>query len=321
MKAITYRRYGPPEVLQLEEVEKPIPADDEVLVKLHAATVFTGDCEMRGFKFPPSFWLPLRLFIGIVRPKRPVLGQEFSGVVEAIGKDVTRFSAGDAVFGPSGGWGAYAQYICLCADKPMIHKPENTAHDAAATVPTGGLNALHFIRKAALKPGQKILINGAGSSIGTVAVQLAKAAGAEICAVDSAIKLDMLRAIGADHVIDYTREDFTKNGVIYDVILDVVGKSHFSRSLRALTPEGRYLLANPRVIPMLRGVWTNKTSARKVMFALAGETLEDVQHLANFLADGTLKPVIDRHFALEDMVAAHRYVETGQKLGNVVITF
>ncbi len=321
MKAITCRRYGPPEVLQLEEVEKPIPADDEVLVKIHAATVFTGDCEMRGFKFPLSFWLPLRLFIGLLRPKRPILGQEFSGVVEAIGKDVTRFNVGDAVFGPSGGWGAYAQYICLSENKPMVHKPKNITHEAAATVPTGGLNALHFIGKAALKPGQKILINGAGSSIGTVAVQLAKAAGAEVWAVDSAKKLDMLRTIGADHVIDYMAEDFTKNAVVYDVILDVVGKSHFSRSLRALTPDGRYLLANPRAIPMLRGVWANKTSTRKVMFSLARETLDDVQHLADMLADGTLKPVVDRRFALEDMVAAHRYVETGQKTGNVVITF
>lgn len=305
----------------MEDVEKPIPADDEVLIKLHAATVFTGDCEMRGFKFPISFWLPLRLFIGILRPKRPILGQEFSGVVEAIGKDVTRFAVGDAVFAASGGWGAYAQYICLSEDKPMVHKPENITHEAAATVPTGGLNALHFVRKADLKPGQKILINGAGSSIGTMAVQLAKAAGAEVWAVDCAIKLDMLRAISADHVIDYTREDFTKNDVTFDAILDVVGKSHFSRCLRALTPDGRYLLANPRIIPMLRGVWTNKTSTQKVMFALAGEKLEDVQHLADLLADGTLKPVIDRHFALEDMVAAHRYVETGQKIGNVVITF
>jgi len=320
LRAVIWTKYGPPDVLQLREVEKPRPKDDEVLIKIVATTVFAGDCEMRRFDFPLSFWLPLRLMFGLIKPKVKIPGQELAGEVEAVGKEVTQFKTGDQVFAPTdASFGSYAEYICLKASHPIALKPVNMTYAEAATIPVGGLNALHFLTKANIQSGQKVLINGAGGGIGTVAVQIAKTLEAEVTAVDSSAKLDMLRSIGADHVIDYEREDFTRNGVIYDVIIDVVGTSPFSRSLKSLQTKGRYILGNPRLPGMLKGLWVSMVSSKNVISALAGYTTEDLETLKNLIEAEKIKPVIDRRFPLERIADAHRYVETGQKSGNVVI--
>jgi NADPH:quinone reductase-like Zn-dependent oxidoreductase len=323
MKAIICTAYGPPDVLKLTDVEKPVPADDEVLIRIAATTVTAGDCEIRGFNVPLWLWLPMRLFMGISRPRK-ILGQELAGEVEAMGKDVTRFRVGDRVFATTGiTLGAYAEYICLPAEPGeggLAAIPAGMTFEQAAAIPVGGLEALHFIRLGDIQPGEKVLINGAGGSIGTIAVQLAKRAGAEVTAVDSAEKFDMLRALGADHVVDYTGEDFTQSGQTYDVILDVVGKSPFSRSLSSLNPNGRYLLANPKLLQMIRGLLISATGDKKVIFGSASHSSEDLIHLGGLVETGKLKVVVDRRYPLEGMAEAHRYVETGRKKGNVVIT-
>ena len=321
MKAIIWTKYGSPDVLDFKEIEKPTPRDDEVLIRVVAATVFAGDCEMRGFDFPLSFWLPLRIMFGLRRPRAKILGQELAGEIEAVGNEVTQFRKGDEVFAPTDRkFGAYAEYKCLRGTHPMAIKPANMSCEEAATVPTGGLNALHFLRKGNIQSGQKVLINGAAGSIGTYAVQIAKVLGAEVTAVDSARKLDMLRSIGADHVIDYTQEDFTQNGKTYDVIVDVVGKSSFSRSVRSLKQNGRYVLGNPRFSGMIKGLWTSMTSSKKVIIALAPYRTEDLIFLKELIEAGKIKSVIDRRYPLEQVADAHRYVETGQKAGHVVIS-
>lgn len=321
MKASYFSQYGSVDGLQLKEVATPLPKVDEVLIKVRAATVTTADSEVRRFAFPLWIWIPLRLMFGIFRPRINILGQELAGDIEAVGKNVTNFNKGDAVFAAIEGFGAHAETVCLPAKSAIAHKPDNVSYENAACVTVFGLNALHFVRKAELKPGQKILLNGAGGSIGTIALQLAKQQGAEVTAVDSTEKLDVLKSIGADHVIDFKHEDFTQNGVTYDVILDVVGKSPFSRSLRSLTDSGRYILANPRFLPMMRGLWTNLTRTKKVMFAMVSYRVEDLIFLKDMLAAGTLKPVIDRRFPLAQAADAHRYIDTGKKVGNVILTF
>lgn len=320
MKAITWPKYGSVEVLKYEEVEKPVPKDDEVLIKVIASTVTAGDCELRRFEISPLFWLPVRLYVGIFNPKKSGLGQELSGEIEAVGKDVTRFKVGDQVFAATGPpTGSYAQYLCLKGKGPIALKPINMTFEEAATIPTGGLNALYFLKKGKIQPGEKVLINGAGGSIGTYSVQLAKSYGAEVTVVDSADKLDMLSSIGADHVIDYTKEDFTQNGEKYHVIFDVVGKSDYSDSIKSLKPNGRYLLAHPRVWSMLRSLWTSWTSSKIVMTGLASQREQDLQELKELVEAGKLKSVIDRRYPLAEMAAAHLYVETDAKAGNVVI--
>ncbi len=321
MKAIIWPKYGSPDVLELKEVEKPTPKDNEVLINIFAATVFAGDCEMRRFDFPISFWLPLRLLFGLRKPRIKILGQELAGEIEAVGIEVKQFKKGDQVFASTDmSFGAYAEYICLPSTHPMAKKPINMTYEEAATIPTGGLNALHFLRKGNVQSGQEILIYGAAGSIGTFAVQIAKTFGAEVTAVDSTRKLDMLRSIGADHVIDYTQEDFTQNGETYDVVIDVVGKSSFSRSVRSLKQNGRYILGNPRFSGMIKGLWTSMISSKKVIIALAGYRTEDLVFLKELIEAGKIKSVIDRRYPLEQVAEAHRYVETGQKKGNVVIT-
>ena len=327
MKAIVWTKYGPPDVLQLKEVEKPTPKDNEVLIRIYATTVTAGDCELRSLKHPIFISLPLRIYVGLRKPKRiTILGQELAGEIEAVGKDVKLFKEGDQVFAATGfSMGAYAEYICLPEEPKemaglLAIKPANMTYEEAAAVPTGGLEALHFLRKGNIQSGQKVLINGAGGSIGTFAVQLARHFGAKVTGVDSTGKLDMLRSIGADQVIDYTREDFTKSGQTYDVIFDVVGKSSFSRSIRSLKQNGRYLLANPGLSQMVRGRWTSMRSSKKVIFGAASGTTEDLIFLKELIEAGKLKAVIDRRYPLEQTAEAHRYVETGQKKGNVVIT-
>jgi len=327
MKAIVWTKYGPPDVLELREVEKPAPKDNEVLIRIYATTVTAGDCELRSLKFPIYLSLPMRLWRGFLKPREnSILGTELAGEIEAVGKDVKRFKKGDQVFGSAGmGFGANAEYICL-PEQPgemeggVASKPANMTYEEAATVPFGGRDALHFLRKGNIRSGQKILINGAGGSIGTFAVQLAKHFGAEVTAVDSSGKLDMLLSIGADQVIDYKQEDFTKSGEVYDVIFDVVGTISFSRSERSITQNGTYLLANPLGSQMIRGPLTRMTSSKKVIMQTASPTTEDLIFLRELIEAGKIRTVIDRRYPLEQIAEAHRYVETGEKKGNVVIT-
>ena len=325
MKAIMWTAYGPPEVLQLEEVEKPTPKANEVLIRIHATTVTAGDCEARNLKFPILFRLLMQMYVGLRKPRRiTTLGQELAGEIEAVGKDVKRFKAGYQVFGTTGlGFGAYAEYICLPEKSAMgvlATKPANITYEEAAAVPTGGLEALHFMRKGNIQRGEKVLIIGAGGSIGTFAVQLARYFGAEVTGVDSSGKLNMLRTIGADHVIDYTQEDITKRAETYDVIFDVMGKSSFSGSVRLLKQNGRYLLGNAGLSQMVRGRWISIRSSKKVIIGAANQKNEDLLFLKALIETGKIKAVIDRSYPLEQVVEAHKYVEAGHKKGNVVIT-
>jgi NADPH:quinone reductase-like Zn-dependent oxidoreductase len=327
MKAVIWTKYGPADALQLKEVEKPVPKADEVCIKIHATTVTAGDCEMRSLNLPFFLAVPMRAYIGLRKPNRiTILGQELAGEIESVGKDVKLFKEGDPVFATTGfGLGAYAEYKCM-PESPagmegvLARMPVNLTYEEAAAVPIGGLEALHFLRKGNLHSGQKVLINGAGGSIGTFAVQLARHLGPEVTGVDSTEKLDMLRCIGAQQVIDYTREDFTKNGQTYDLIFDVVGKSPFTRSVRSLKPDGRYLLANPSPLHMVRGRWISMSSRKRVIYGAAGQRTEDLLALKELIEAGVIKPVIDRRYPLEQAAEAHRYVETGNKKGNVVIT-
>ena len=327
MKAIVWTKYGSSDGLQLGEVEKPAVQDNEVLIRIYAATVTAGDCEMRSLKFPLFLSLPMRIYVGLRKPRRTtILGQELAGEIESVGKDVKLFKEGDQVFAATGfGFGAYAEYICLPEEPKEMEgvvaiKPANMTYQEAATVPVGGLNALHFLRKGNIQSGQKVLINGAGGSIGTIAVQLAKSFEAEVTGVDSTGKLDMLRSIGADQVIDYTQEDFTKSSETYDVIFDVVGKGSFSRSIRSLKKKGFYLLANPGLSRSVRGLWTSMTSSKKVIGGTASYKTEDLILLKELIETGKIKSVIDRRYPLEQTAEAHSYVEKGHKKGNVVIT-
>ncbi len=320
MKAVIWTNYGPPGVLQLREIETPAPRDNEILIKIIATSVFAGDCEMRKFDFPVSFWIPLRLMFGLFKPRIQILGQELAGVVEAVGKDVRNFRIGDEVFAPTeAGFGAYAEYLCLPSTHPIALKPVNMGFAEAATVPVGGLNALHFVRKANVQAGEKVLINGAGGGIGTIAIQLAKLSAAEVTAVDSTEKLPMLRSLGADKVIDYTCEDFTRNGEHYDVIIDVVGKSPYARSVKSLCRNGRYVLGNPRLPGMLRSLWTSVLGKKKVMVAVTGYKTDQLEYLKQMIDQGKIRTVIDRTYSIEQVAEAHAYVDTGRKAGSVAI--
>jgi NADPH:quinone reductase-like Zn-dependent oxidoreductase len=326
MKAIIWTKYGPPDVLQVKEIEKPAPKDNEVLIKIAATTVTAGDCEMRSLRMPLYLALPMRLYIGFTKPTRITIpGQELSGEVEAVGKAVTRFKPGDPVFGTTGfNMGAYTEYICLAEEHAAMGgllaiKPANLTHEEAAALPIGGIEALHYLRQANIQRGQQVLINGAGGSIGTIAVQFATSRGAEVTAVDSTGKLDMLRSIGAGRVIDYTHEDFTRSGETYDVIFDVAGKSPFSRSLRSLKPDGYYLLGNPSLGHRLRSRGASLTGSKKVIAGTASYQSEALIFLRELVEAGKLRPVIDRIYPLEQAAEAHRYVETRQKKGCVVV--
>ena len=327
MKAVIWTKYGPPEVLQLQEVEKPAPKEGEVLIKVHAATASTPDTELRRLKLPLLLAIPLRLYLGFSKPTRiTILGAEFAGEVASTGKNVTQYQPGDQVFGYTGlHMGTYAEYLCMPEKASglagvMAPKPTNLTYEEAAAVPFGGLEALQALRKADIKPGQKVLIVGAGGSIGTYGVQLAKHYGAQVTGVDKAGKLDMLRSIGADDVIDYAREDFTKRGQTYDVIFDTIGKSSFSGSLRSLKEHGTYLNANPGLLGSLRTRWRSKASSKKVIPWTGGYTTRNLLAVKELVEAGTIKAIIDRSYPLERIVEAHRYVDTGQKKGNVVIT-
>jgi NADPH:quinone reductase-like Zn-dependent oxidoreductase len=321
MKAIVATKYGSPDVLQLREVAKPSPKEDEVLIRIFATAVTTAACAMR--KGP----LMARPFTGLTRPKNPIPGTDLAGEIEAVGRDVERFKEGDQVFGGTDlGFGCYAEYICLPEEDALAIKPANLTYEDAAAIIDGAITALPFLRdKGKIQSGQKVLINGASGGIGTAAVQLAKYFGAEVTGVCSTANLELVKSLGADKVIDYTREDFTKSGQTYDIIFDVVGKSSFSRCQGSLKQNGIYLTTVyglPILLQMLR---TSMIGSKKAILMLAGmrsssEKTADLVFLKELVEAGKIKPVIDRRYPLEQTAKAHRYVEKGHKKGNVVIT-
>lgn len=315
MKAIAYTHYGPPEVLHLKEIEKPVPKDHEILIKIRATAVNSADWRLR--KADP---FGVRLFFGLLKPKKNVLGGVFSGEVESVGKKVRLFKTGDQVFGSTGmSFGAYAEYKCLPESATITLKPGNISHTEAAVIPFGGTTALHFIKKANIKPGQKVLIYGASGAVGTTAVQLAKYFGASVTGVCSTSNLAIVKSLGAEHVIDYTKEDFTLNHEKYDVIFDTVDKISFSDSLKSLSRNGLLILSATGMSFMIRGFWTSFTSSRKVMTGVISEKAEDIVFLKGLVETGKIKPVIDKIYPIEKMQEAHAYVEKGHKKGNVAI--
>jgi NADPH:quinone reductase-like Zn-dependent oxidoreductase len=321
MKAIVWTKYGSPDGLQLQEVEKPTPKENEVLIKIRAASVTAADCELRSFKTFTAFWLPLRIYLGFFRPTRvKILGQELAGEIESVGKAVTKFKAGDPVYVWSAlRLGGYAEYICLSENAMMAIKPANITYAEAAVISVGGLEAWQYLR-GNVQAGQKVLIVGAGGTIGTFGVQIAKHLGAEVTAVDSAGKFDMLRSIGADHVIDYTREDFTKSSQKFDVIFDAPGKTSFSRCKKLLKPDGQFLSANPGMSDQIRTLWKLITRRRLAAPENTSTRNENFMSLRDLIAAGKIKSVIDRTYPLEQAAEAHRYAETDQKKGNIVLT-
>lgn len=300
MKAVVCTKYGPPEVLHLTEIAKPTPKDHEILVKVRATTVTVGDVRMRGFNVPLQFWIPSRLFLGITKPRRKILGMEVAGDVEAVGSAVTRFKVGDSVLASTfkENFGGYVEYKCLSEDGVVALKPANMTYEEAAAIPIGAQTALRFLRMAGIKAGQKVLIYGASGSVGTYAVQLATTFGADVTAVCSTRNLEMVRALGARHVIDYMREDFAERSERYDIVFDAVGKASKVKCRQVLSPNGIYI---------------NVMSDAK-------ELVEDLVELVALINEGRLKTVIDRCYPLEQIVEAHRYVDQGHKKGNVVIT-
>jgi NADPH:quinone reductase-like Zn-dependent oxidoreductase len=330
MKAVIYTQYGSPDVLQLKEVEKPTPKDNEILVRIHAASVNYGDIlarklakisPYREFNMPLIFFLPARMEFGFRKPKKNILGNEFAGEVEATGRHVTRFKIGDAVFGYRGmNMGAHAEYLCMPEDGLITHKPVNMTYDEAAAIPYGALTALNLLRKVSLQRGQKVLINGASGGIGSAAVQLAKHYGTEVTGVCSTPRMGFVKSLGADHVIDYTKEDFTNNGKTYDVILDVLGRSSFSKCRKSLNENGRYLLASFKIRQLLQMLWTSRFGSRKVICAMSLEKPADLTFIKELAEAGRIKSVIDQRFPLAQTVEAHRYMESGQRKATVVIT-
>jgi NADPH:quinone reductase-like Zn-dependent oxidoreductase len=330
MKAIVCTKFGPPEVLQLQEVEKPTPKSREILIKTHATPVNFGDALVRNFssvsprKFhmPFLFWFMGKIYFGFRKPKISILGSEFSGEVESVGKDVRRFSQGDRVFGYRGPrLGAYAEYLCMPENGVVAPKPANMTYEEAAAVPYGAIMALNVLRKANLQPGQKILVNGASGGIGPAVVQLARSHfGAVVTGVCSTPRLAYVRSLGAEKVIDYTQEDFVDSGETYDCIVDILGKSSLARCKRSLKPKGRCLFVSFKMKKVFQMLWTSMSGGRKAVCVVSSEKAADLAFIKELIEAGKIKTIIDRCYPLEQAADAHRYVEQGQKKGNVVIT-
>jgi len=329
MKAIVYTEYGTPDVLQLKEVAKPTPKDNEILIRVYATPINYGDITARNFSnispsefnMPMPLWLPARIAFGFRKPKNPILGSELAGEIEAIGKGVKKFKKGDQVFAYLGmSMGANAEYLCMPEDGMVAIKPANMPYEEASAVPYGGIMALSLLRKVNIQKGQKVLINGASGGIGSLAVQLAKYHGAEVTGVCSTPRLKYVRSLGADKVIDYTEEDFTKNGERYDLIFDILGRSSFSRCKKSLKQNGRYLLASFKIGKLVQMLGTSIIGSKKVICAMASEKPEDLIFLKELVEAGKVKTVIDRCYPLEQTAEAHKYVEKGLKKGHVVIT-
>ena len=325
MKAIVYTEYGPPDVLQLKEVEKPTPKEDEVLIKIYATAVTTGDANARGFTHVPPGFGPLpRLMFGITGPRKPIIGADLAGEIEVVGKDVKSFKKGDQVYGIDGNnLGTYAEYVCRPEEGALALKPANMSYEEAAAVPFGACTALYFLRdKANIRSGQEVLINGASGGVGTYAVQLAKYFGAEVTGVCSTRNLELVKSLGADKVIDYTKEDFTKSGETYDIIFDVVGgKISYSSCRDSLKQNGYFLAVAGGLKEAIQMVWTSAIGDKKVIFGggMASERKDYLLFLKELIEAGKLKAVIDRRYPLEETAEAHRYVDSGRKKGNVVI--
>ena len=321
MKAIVYERYGSPDVLQVRNVKKPVPKSNEILIKTYATTVTTGDCRLRSLNLPTGFGLIGRLIFGIYRPRQPTLGTEISGVIESVGKGVSNFKVGDSVFAFSDfAMGCHAEFVCIAHNAPIALKPTNLSYEESAAISFGGVTALNFFRRGNLKAGEHVLINGASGGVGTAAVQLAKHFGAIVTGVCSTPNLELVKSLGATHVIDYTKEDFTKNGIIYDVILDVAGNAPFSRSKGSLADRGRLLMVLAGLWDLLMAPWISMTCSKKVIAGPAMGRSEDLRYLAQLSESGLFKPVIDRCYPFESIADAHRHVDTGHKRGNVVIS-
>lgn len=329
MKAMVYAEYGSPDVLQPREVAKPTPKDNEVLVRIEATTVNFGDLLARDFgntspgefHMPFLFWLLGRVSFGLKKPRRTILGNEFAGEVEATGIDAKRFAKGDQVFGYcSQTMGAYAEYLCLPETGVLAIKPANMTYEEAAVIPYGGIMALNLLKQANLQPGQSVLINGASGGIGSAAVQLARHLGASVTGVCATPRLDFVRSLGANKVIDYAREDFTRSSETYDVVFDILGKSSFSRAKGVLKPNGRYVLVSFKLKQLLQMLWTSLTGGKRVVCALLPEKAEDLILIKELAEAGKIRAIIDKRFPLERVAEAHRYVEAGHKRGNVVIT-
>ncbi|CAG0990988.1 MAG: NAD(P)-dependent alcohol dehydrogenase [Candidatus Methanoperedens sp.] len=329
MKAIVYTKYGPPDVLELKDVEKPAPKDNEVLIRVHATSVNFGDLLARNFKdispgkfsMPLLFWFFAKMYFGFTKPKITILGNEFAGQIESAGKDVNLFKKGDQVFGYLGqNMGAYAEYLCMPEDGCVAIKPANMTYEEAAIVPYGAIMALNLLRKMNIQSGQKVLVNGASGGIGSAAVQIAKYFGAEVTGVCSAPRLEFVKSLGADKVIDYAKEDFTQSGETYDLIFDILGKSSFSGCKSSLKQNGRYLLASFKMKQLFQMLWTKMAGTKRVICALAIDKQEDLIFIKELIEAGKIKSFIDRRYLLEQTAEAHRYVDLGHKKGNVVIT-
>lgn len=329
MRTVQYDTYGPPEVLHLQEMDKPVPGEKEILIRVHAVSVNYGDLLARNFSNTPSsefnmpglLWIPARLGFGWNKPKKRILGSEFAGEVEAIGPDVTRFKAGDKVFGYRGQkMGTYSEYLCIPENTTVEKMPANMSYSEAAVLPYGALTALQLLRKVKIQPGQNILINGASGSIGSAAVQLAKEYGAEVTGVCGTPRVEFVKSLGADQVIDYTQTDFTENGGKYDLIFDILGKSSFAKCKSSLTANGIYLRASFKMREIWQMFKTSLGGAQKVICAISSENPDDLAVIRNLAEQGKLKSIVDRQFPMEQAAEAHDYVERGYKKGNVVIT-
>jgi NADPH:quinone reductase-like Zn-dependent oxidoreductase len=324
MKAVVFDSYGPADVLSIADVPTPSPKPNEVRILVHAASVSAEDPKMRAFDHPPLLWLPVGVLFGFTRPRFRILGMELAGEIDAVGRDVERFRVGDHVFGYTGvRLGAHAEYRCLPESGVLAKKPENVSFAEAAAIPNGALTALVFLRNMAkLEPGERILIHGASGAVGTAAVQLAKHFGAHTTGVCSTRNVDLIGSLGADEVIDYTREDFTRRTGAYDVVFDTVAKTSFARVKPSLTPRGRYLVTQFGARELWQMAWTAMVRGQRIIGGASNFywTAKDLEELSGLIQAGRLRAVIDRRFSLEEAVLAHRYVEQGHKRGNVVLT-